>query len=146
MNLKNEISTLMIRDHAKVEEIIVELIKNLNKGFKTRLDSFNKFKWNIEKHFFVEEKCIFSQCHNLNEADLTAISNDILNHKEILSMISQIEDDIIQKKKPDIEELKKALAEHKKYENEFLYPLLDNELSLNQKELITEKLNNRLSN
>jgi len=145
MFAKDEISTLMLRDHAKVEGIIVELSKSVDKGFKARLDIFNKFKWNIEKHFFVEEKCIFSQCHNLNEADLTAISNVMLDHKEILSMINQIEDDIIQKKKPELEELKKVLLEHKKYEESFLYPLLDKELSSMQKVSITERLKSHLS-
>ena len=51
---------LMVRDHNRLIEYLKDVEKNLGRDFGFLSNSFNVFQWNLEKHFFVEERAIFT--------------------------------------------------------------------------------------
>jgi len=46
------ISDLMIRDHHRLMDYLNDVENKLGQGFGFLSDSFNRFQWNLEKHFF----------------------------------------------------------------------------------------------
>jgi len=127
-----EIAKIMLKDHLKLNSFLdeTESYADLDLIKKT----FSKFKWNLEKHFFVEEKVIFI---TLSEND--EIINLVKQHKDILWLIKKIEESINKNEKPDISKLKQALDNHIVYENNIFYPLLDDTLDENQKQIILDR-------
>lgn len=141
------ISQAMIEEHARLHEILEEIkskIENLDNDKKSEyndlLKIFNKFKWNTEKHFFVEEKIIISTYlsfeNNSSNEDVQHILND---HKEIIKFIDEIEESLREGIKPDITDLVDLLDEHEQNEENYFYPKLDEELDEECKKVIISK-------
>ena len=53
------ITEVMVRDHIKIVKLLNEFEKRLTQDRKIKLKAFNEFVWELEKHFFTEEKAIF---------------------------------------------------------------------------------------
>jgi hypothetical protein len=61
-------------------------------------------------------------------------------HGGIIEEIKKIELDLDQNAKPNVSRVKEILIKHEKMENEVFYPKLDEELSLEQKQRMVEKI------
>jgi len=60
-NMKSTaILDLMVKDHNRLMVYLKDVENNLGRGFGFLSRSFNVFQWNLEKHFFVEERTIFT--------------------------------------------------------------------------------------
>lgn len=129
------IDQIMFKEHKRIEETLNQL-ENQEDLLKIK-KIFSKLTWQIEKHIFVEEKVIF-RLYN-NEEDIINIDILIKEHRDIFFLIEKIEYAIIQGNRPDISELKRIINAHAKFEDEVLYPKLDEELSEEEKELIIER-------
>lgn len=140
-NQKNKMKTItqvMCQEHERINSLLEEskkLTDNLEKSKKI----FNQFKWNLEKHLFVEEKVIFELC----SSDCTGVISDIFDlmreHGEITRMIKDIEKNFSQNLKSGFSNIRKTLDEHIIFEENKFYPLLDKKLSSQTKQEIFER-------
>jgi hypothetical protein len=136
------ISELMIKDHNRLMEYLKDVENNFGRDFGFLSESFNTFQWNLEKHFFVEERAIFAS-YNPDKPDkeYNYFSDLMDQHTEILETIESLRKKL-QKREPfDINELKKLLVKHKTYEEKKVYPILDLEIDESEKSFITERIN-----
>lgn len=131
----------MLEDHGKINILLDYFLKQVEKNFNNYdevFSRFNQFKWALEKHFFVEEKVIFS-VYSLDDENEEDIFNLLKDHKDILWIINRIEEDLEDNIKPKIRSLKENLRRHIMFENNKFYPLLDEMLDEKQKQLILNR-------
>lgn len=143
LNKTANIFAIMIEDHCRIEELINNLEKNIDKGYTTVQELFNKFEWNLEKHIFIEEKAIFTSYNPDDIIDgykmlpeLTKQHNVILNQLNIIRKNIRKRREII-----EIYSFKEFLLRHKNFEERNVYPNLNESLNDEQKRLIIEKIN-----
>lgn len=133
----------MVEDHCKIEELINNLERNIEKEYPAVTELFNKFEWNLEKHIFIEEKVIFTSYN----------PDDIINgykmlpeltkqHNVILNKLDLFRKDVRKKRKiTDINGFKEFLLNHKNFEEKNVYPKLNESLDDQHKRLIIKKIN-----
>ncbi len=130
--MPQSIEKLMLQEHKRLTNLINELEKHLNDYEKTKIN-FSVFKWNLEKHFFVEEKIIFDMFVNISGKETSDIFHLLEDHVKIMGVIKILEKRLRNKIKPQLEELKKTLTNHKNFEDKDFYPNLDKRLTSDQK-------------
>ena len=87
----------MLEEHKRLQSLLKECKNNLNSSSITAEELFIKFKWNLEKHFFLEEKVIFSNPAVENSEHIEEVDKILEEHKEILGFIKFIESEKINK-------------------------------------------------
>jgi hemerythrin-like domain-containing protein len=135
------ISDLMIRDHNRIMEYLKDVENNLVRDFGFLSNSFNNFQWNLEKHFFIEERAIFTS-YNPDDPDNEYNYFSILmdQHTKILEKIESLRKKL-QKREPfDLNELKKLLVKHKTFEEKSIYPVLDQKIDACEKQIIIDRI------
>jgi hemerythrin-like domain-containing protein len=100
---------------------------------------FYNFKWNLEKHIFIEEKIIFNSLKFTNKRQTEIISELIEEHGEIKYLSNRITELLVKSPKPDAETLKNFIMEHETKEVTTLYPQMDRQLTKEEKKDILEK-------
>ncbi len=140
---ENDILPRMIEDHSKIEKLMDEFEGDIDKDYKIMKKSFTKFEWKLEKHIFVEEKVIFT---NYNPEDVTEgyrmLPELTKQHNFILNQLSNWRKEIVNKRKIDgFFKFKKVLVNHKIFEENEVYPRLDQSLNESDKKLIIDRLN-----
>ncbi len=133
---------LMVKDHNRLMDYLKDVENNLGRDFGFLSNSFNTFQWNLEKHFFVEERAIFTS-YNPDEPDkeYNYFSDLMDQHTEILETIESLRKKL-QKREPfDLYDLKRILVKHKSFEEENIYPVLDQELDETIKRVIIDRIN-----
>ncbi|MFH1209391.1 MAG: hemerythrin domain-containing protein [archaeon] len=128
-----EIRTIMLKNHNKIGG----LFNTFKRALNDRDKEFDKFKWELEKHFFIEENVIFS---NLNVNNRVIASNLIEEHKTMLKMLDSIKSSLADKKKLD--SFESLMNKHRGFEDSEFYPALDKELSAKEKKELIDKVNN----
>ena len=137
------ILSLMVKDHCKLEELISEL-EEKNKGdFEEMKKAFNKFEWELEKHIFTEEKAIFTDYNPDNVSEGYKMLPELTNHHNfIVNKLNNWRKDIRKKKMlTDIYSFKEFMINHRKFEEEKVYPQLEEALSEEDKHHIAAKIN-----
>ena len=137
--MQQTITQIMIKEHAKIDRIFEEFETSLETNFEESKQLFKDFKWNLEKHFFIEEKVIFHIYNSATEKESEEIMNLLKDHKDLQWRINRIENSSIANMKPILQELKIILKSHVGLENNIFYPKLDSELDEKSKALILEK-------
>ena len=122
--MKRSVTNLMTKHH--------DILGNLFNSFEKKKDFslFEKFKWEVEKHFFTEEKAVFLYSRNGSMSNI--IPDLLIQHNKILDMMKH--------EITDIAEFKRLLIKHKEFEEDTFYPRLDEELDEHQKKLIFERI------
>jgi len=139
------LSELMIAEHLRIEAMLNvfererELISNEG-DFINLKKIFSKFKWNLEKHFFVEERAIFTLCEGMQGEIVSDIFELMNEHGEILELIKEIEKTLEENIKPETGKLKQLLQRHKNLEDGTFYPALDKSLNEQQKQELSERI------
>ena len=138
----NAITELMIKDHIKLMKYLKDVEKNLGRDFGFLSNSFNTFQWTLEKHFFVEERAIFTS-YNPNYIDDSY--NFFLDlskqHTLILEEIELLRKKLRKREPFDFNKLKDMLLKHKTFEEKKVYPVLDLEIDEAEKRFIIERIN-----
>ena len=134
-----EISDLMRKNHYRIEQLLKEFKTIYEKNPKLIFSSFDKFKWELEKHLFIEEKAIFIFYSPKDSEDFDTIPNLVQEHRKMLELLNKIENNL-KDKNVDISELLKLLIKHRNFEDGTLYPKLDRELEDSKKKIIIERL------
>jgi hypothetical protein len=133
------VSELMAKEHARLDGFLEEVGNNLGDNAKAK-EAFNTFKWNMRKHFFVEEKGIFDYLVESDEEKSSNVFHLVDDHEKIVELMKEIEDGLDEGVAVDISSLKEAIHVHRDYENDDFYPRLDEELTDEQKAVISERI------
>lgn len=143
MNNDISILKLMIKDHSKLVNLINNLEEKSKENFKSMKDAFTKFEWELEKHIFIEEKAIFT---DYNPEDITEgykmLPELTKQHNYIINTLNNWRDDV-QKGRiiTDVNSFKEFLINHRSFEEEKVYPQLDESLQDEKKKNIINKIN-----
>ena len=137
----NSFTKLMVKHHRRIEDLLVLFKESTGENFELMSESFDKFKWELEKHIFTEEKAIFKFCDCKDENISTILSDLIKEHDVVLEMLNTLLNDLAIKDKFDVSQPERLLKKHKSFEDSFLYPKLDASLDNSQKSFIIKKIN-----
>lgn len=132
------IKNLMGKEHRRIEFLLEEFEKSLNKDLKKARELFSRFSWNLEKHFYIEEKIIFT-IYQSSESENNDLDELLKEHKEIQWEIKKIKENLENNAKIKILKLKTILMAHSKFEDDVFYPRLDENLSQAEKQIIINR-------
>jgi len=134
---------LMIKDHCKTENLINDLEEKTTQDFNSMVRSFNKFEWELEKHIFTEEKAIFTSYSPEDVAEGYKMLPELTKqHNYIINTLNNWREDIRKKRIiTDVYSFKEFIIKHKNFEEEKVYPKLDEALPEEEKRNIIVKIN-----
>ncbi|WP_455392202.1 hemerythrin domain-containing protein [[Eubacterium] cellulosolvens] len=139
-NLKT-ISEVMKRHHYQLEGLLnrFQMSQDEAEAFPKM---FNKFKWELEKHFFIEEKAIFTLIYS-DDPEIHEMKDELLReHRAILKTLGKIENDLNNKIATDLTDFQNSIKKHRDFEDEAFYPTLDRELDNERKKEIWDRISN----
>jgi len=132
---------MMTADHKKILKLLNDVEKSINIELVSLMKVFDTFEWELEKHIFTEEKAIFSSYNPKNILEgYKMVPELIQQHNEILNKIRIMRKDLMWKKPVQFHEFKEFIVAHKNFEEASLYPKLDQELTVAQKDEIIKKI------
>jgi len=134
------LTDLMVTEHARIQEMLEEVNIASYEDKMRALESFNRFKLNLEKHFMIEEKAIVQMLNNISGMEVNNTFRLMEEHGRIMAMMRKVEDDISQGDYSKVTALMSLLEEHSDFENQTFYPSLDKNLSDDRKKEIIEKV------
>ena len=137
--MEESISGLMLKEHKRLDVMLEDFEKSLVDTEKAK-ELLNKFKWNLEKHFFVEEKAIFDISISISGEEISEVFDLLQEHSKIMVLLKGVEGQLAKESKPGILDLKETIIKHRKFENQIFYPKLDLELNENLKRSIMERI------
>jgi len=134
---------LMIEDHFKIEELISDLEEKSKEDFESMHKAFNKFEWELEKHIFTEEKAIFTSYNPKDVSEGYKMLPELTKqHNYIINTLNNWRVDIRKKRMlTDINGFKEFIIKHRNFEEEKVYPKLDESLTEEEKKHIVAKIN-----
>ncbi|UCF11801.1 MAG: hemerythrin domain-containing protein [Thermoplasmatales archaeon] len=139
-----EITDQMVKDHGKIIKLLndVEKVIDQERDLVSTMKVFDKFDWELEKHFFTEEKAIFTSYKPENVTTGYAMLPELIKeHNEILNNLRVMRRNIKKQKPFDFHSFKVILMKHKKFEEKEVYPKLDQELDKSEKKVIIQRIN-----
>jgi hemerythrin-like domain-containing protein len=143
MNGETSILKLMSRDHNKIEGLLNKLEEATKEDFESMVKAFNKFEWELEKHIFTEEKAIFTSYNPEDVIEGYKMLPELTKqHNYIINTLNNWRDDIRKKRTlSDVYSFKEFIIKHKDFEEQKVYPQLDEGLNEEQKRIIVTKIN-----
>jgi hemerythrin superfamily protein len=141
MKNSNEILDMMISHHALIELLLTEFKDDLDKNRQAADKSFDEFRWELDKHIFVEERVIFKFCNVVSAESCKIVFALVKEHDEMLKMINRMKEDLTANNRVDVSNFQTLLTRHREVEERKLYPKMDQELDKAQKELIMARIN-----
>ncbi len=135
----------MVKDHTRLLKYLQDVKNNLTHDPKVLSKSFTIFQWNLEKHFFVEERAIFTSYDPENIDDGYQLFSDLSKqHTVILENVESLRKNLRSAKPKDVSDLKTTLLNHKNFEEKHVYPILDVQINEREKQLMIERINDVL--
>jgi len=136
------ISETMVKNHGKIYKLLIDFEKSIGQNEQTMMKAFNTFLWELEKHFFTEEKAIFTAYEPEDEYEGYAMIPELIKeHKEIFDRLKVMKKSFKKKKAFDFQGFKELLMKHKDFEDEKVYPKFDQELDEEDKRIIIYRIN-----
>jgi len=133
----NSITGLMLEDHKK----IVDHLNNVEEDGHPDIEAFLKFEWHLKKHIFIEEKAIFISYQSIDDSELEKIFTKLSKeHTVIIELLDRILKESFPRGNTSFNKLKKLLAVHKKFEENEVYPKLEEKLNDKNKQEIIDKI------
>ena len=131
----------MVNDHAKILKLLKKVSSHTKQDTKSLLRSFHTFEWNLEKHIFVEERAVFTSYNPEHVFEGYDVFLELSKeHTVILEKLKEIKEDLLQGKGVELLELRKLLIKHKNFEEQSIYPTLDQEINESEKHYIIERI------
>jgi iron-sulfur cluster repair protein YtfE (RIC family) len=132
---------LMIKDHGKIVKLLLDVEKSIGMELISIMKVFDTFEWELEKHIFIEEKAIFTSYKPTNIVEgYKMVPELIQQHNDILNRLRVMRKNLMWQRPIDYDEFKELIMTHKTFEEASLYPKLDQELDVSQKEEIMKKI------
>ncbi len=143
LNKSISILELMVKDHRKIEDLINKLEEETKNDFESMEKAFIKFEWELEKHIFTEEKAIFTSYNPDDVFEGYKMLPELTKqHNYIVNRLNNWREDIRKKRVlTDIYSFREFLNRHKNFEEEKVYPNLDQSLPEKEKKHIVAKIN-----
>jgi len=143
MNGETNILKIMVTDHCKIDNLINKLEETTKEDFESMAKAFNKFEWELEKHIFAEEKAIFTSYNPEDVIEGYKMLPELTKqHNYIINTLNNWRDDIRKKRIiTDVYSFKEFIIRHKNFEEQKIYPELDEGLNEEQKRKIIAKIN-----
>jgi hemerythrin superfamily protein len=141
MKKSNAITQIMVGDHALIEVLLIYFKDSMGKNVELTEEAFDKFRWELEKHIFVEEKVIFRFCKLVNSEMCQIVQSLAKQHDVFFEILNEMKNDLVIRNNIDILKLQKLFVEHRKIEEAILYPKLDEQLNERQKEMMIAQIN-----
>jgi len=142
------IAELMGKEHERINSMLVSFAEaaKSKSGFESERtkEKFNKFKWNLMKHFLAEERAIFSLHQLIEGQEVSDIFDLMQEHGKIRGMVESIEKELETDKEVNILELEEVLESHSRFEDDSFYPRLDEKLSEVDKERLIDRVKEEL--
>jgi len=137
------ILNLMIKDHKKINDLILKLDEKSKEDFESMKKAFRKFEWELEKHIFTEEKAIFTSYNPSNIVEGYKMLPELTKqHNYIVNTLNNWREDIKKNRMiKDVYSFKEFLDNHRNFEEEKVYPKLDQGLTEDEKRHIVAKIN-----
>jgi len=133
----NSIMELMLKDHEK----IVDYLNKVEEEGHPDIEAFLKFEWLLKKHIFIEEKAIFISYQPSDDYEEERTFNKLSKeHTVIMDLLDKILEESFQRGNTNFNKLKRLLAVHKKFEENEVYPKLEEKLNEKNKRDIIEKI------
>jgi len=140
MNQNQSITEIMLKHHIRIIDLLNVINDKAQQKNTALANVLSKFRWELEKHFFLEEKAIF-QLHYSKNVETNRIKTRLKKeHNNLIKKFDKIEDDLKNKSELDITEFRTQYLKHMNFENKFFYPRLDKELDENRKMMIIERI------
>jgi iron-sulfur cluster repair protein YtfE (RIC family) len=134
------ITLVMLRHHQIINKLLLDAEKVPEDDTYKFKKLFDAFKWNLDKHIFVEEEHIFPVADRNNKIELKQLQNLLKDHKDIKAIIENLEEEINDDRRPNVSIMRELLYKHEGREIDSFYPLLDSRLSSEKKKDIVERL------
>jgi hemerythrin superfamily protein len=132
---------LMVKDHARIINLLDHVEQAFGSDRLAVINVFDTFEWALEKHIFTEEKAIFTSYAPTNVREgYKMVPELIKEHNDLLNRLRTMRQDIVKGRSSDVSGFKEILASHRRFEEESLYPQLDQELDENQKMRIVSRI------
>lgn len=135
----NSITTLMKNHHAMLVALLTDMKSKLDKN-EDAVESFNKFKKELTKHFNVEEGTIFRFINQVDENLVNTAMTLMEEHKTMLNIISAFENSLNNKMPIDTTDFQNIHNRHISMEETSFYPRLDIVLSDGEKNAIYKQI------
>jgi len=133
----NSITELMLEDHKK----IVDYLNIVEEDGHPDIESFLKFEWHLKKHIFIEEKAIFISYQSIDDSEVEKIFAKLSKeHTVIMELLDIILKESFPRGNTSFNKLRKLLAVHKKFEENEVYPKLEDKLNDKNKQEIIDKI------
>ena len=140
MNQNQSITEIMLKHHIRIIDLLNVINDKAQHKDAAMANVISKFRWELEKHFFLEEKAIF-QLHYSKNVETNRIKTRLKKeHNNLIERFDKIEEDLKNNSKIDIAEFRKHYLKHMNFENKFFYPRLDKELDDDRKMMIIERI------
>jgi iron-sulfur cluster repair protein YtfE (RIC family) len=137
---------LMVKDHARLITLLQKVEQSLDQDIVTLMKTFDTFEWELEKHIFTEEKAIFTSYDPVDVSKGYAMVPELIKeHNEITNKLRVMRKELIKQHPCDFDEFKKLLMNHKTFEENTVYPKLDQELDETQKKTIVDRISQIVS-
>lgn len=134
------ISERMLEDHKRIEKKLLELSEIITKEPDKAGQAFRDFKWAFHNHIAIEENAIFQGLTTSEVSEYGKIRDVINEHRELLEMLETIEKDIGSGKEISMDNFAARLLEHRDFEDNTLYPMLDQQLDEGHKKMILARI------
>ena len=96
---------LMVKDHGKILKLLKDVQKSTEKDTISLIKVFEDFEWVLEKHFFTEEKAIFSSYNPTNiVVGYRMVPELIKEHNKILNTVQVMRKDLLKQRRCNFEE------------------------------------------
>ena len=136
-----EITILMLKQHNFLNGLLkkYEALEAKNRNLSKIKDYFYNFKWNLDKHFFIEEKDIFIVTDFNDKKEFELMKSLLKDHEDLRETAKKMAEEILEGHKPSSFVLSNILLGHEKREVKIFYPKLDSRLPAKEKKEIIEK-------
>mgnify|MGYP001590173107 CR=1 FL=1 len=140
--MAQKISELMISHHALIEVLVAVFKDEAAKDGAGAKESFDKLKWELEKHFFIEENALFGFYIKGVHQEMYELVAELENeHKMVRKFLKEMEDGVQEKSENNISVLGNVLVKHREKEEQVLYPKMEKDMSALQKETVIKRIN-----
>ncbi|MEK6885503.1 MAG: hemerythrin domain-containing protein [Nanoarchaeota archaeon] len=134
------ITKLMLKQHAFLNKLLFEFNEIPSKKIDKAKEVFANFRWNLEKHFFIEEHNLFPVTNSQDDEEVILMNRLLQEHKDIMIVVNNLTEELLDGRIPKINKLKPVLFNHEQREIKMFYPKFDKFLKISEKEYIIEKI------
>lgn len=139
------IAPLVKQEHVKLGKLWQDFLEEYKKdSLKSRV-FLDQFKWQLQKHFLMEEISIYELSQNIKGEEVGTIFDLMEDHGALRSLLLELDKTLSENSQEKISEFRTALDKHEHFEDNNFYPMLDEYLNDNQKLIIVNKIKEKLN-